>query len=101
MLTGTTFHPLTEAFRGLDVTLAPHPSGLGEVVSADPTGRTSVDGFFAAGNVTGVGHQIIAAASHGAFVGTARSTAHPTVAACGTCSQPSPWTALCSSSDTT
>jgi thioredoxin reductase/SAM-dependent methyltransferase len=69
VLTGTTFHPRTEAFRGLDVAMAPHPSGLGEIVAADPTGRTSVDGFFAAGNLTGAGHQVIAAAAHGAFVG--------------------------------
>ncbi|MCO8277781.1 NAD(P)/FAD-dependent oxidoreductase [Actinoplanes sp. TRM 88003] len=69
VLTGTTFHARTEAFRGLDVATAPHPSGLGDIVAADPTGRTNVDGFFAAGNLTGAGQQVIAAAAHGAFVG--------------------------------
>ncbi|MDY7087653.1 MAG: bifunctional NAD(P)/FAD-dependent oxidoreductase/class I SAM-dependent methyltransferase [Actinomycetota bacterium] len=69
VLTGTTFHARTEAFSGLGVATAPHPSGLGDIVTADPTGRTNVDGFFAAGSLTGAGQQVIAAAAHGAFVG--------------------------------
>ncbi|MGW5573140.1 NAD(P)/FAD-dependent oxidoreductase [Nocardia thailandica] len=54
-----------------DLGLAPveHPMGIGEHVPADPTGRTSVDGVWAAGNVTDPSAQVGAAAAAGAAAG--------------------------------
>jgi thioredoxin reductase/SAM-dependent methyltransferase len=46
-----------------------HPSGAGEHVPIDPTGRTDVPGVWAAGNVTDLVAQVGAAASQGAFAG--------------------------------
>jgi thioredoxin reductase len=43
-----------------------HPSGAGEHVPADPTGRTAVPGIWVAGNVTDVSAQVGAAAAAGA-----------------------------------
>jgi thioredoxin reductase len=44
-----------------------HPSGLGEHIPADPTGRTGVPGVWAAGNVTDLAAQVGASAAAGAF----------------------------------
>jgi len=44
-----------------------HPSGAGEHVPADPTGRTEVAGVWVAGNVTDLTAQVGAAAAAGAF----------------------------------
>lgn len=54
-----------------DLGLVPrtHPSGLGEHVPADATGRTDVDGVWAAGNVTDITAQVGASASAGAYAG--------------------------------
>lgn len=46
---------------------SPHPSGLGEHIPADPFGRTSVDGVWAAGNVTDLAAQVGASAAAGAL----------------------------------
>ncbi|KXK63305.1 thioredoxin reductase [Micromonospora rosaria] len=46
-----------------------HPSGMGEHVPADPTGRTDVPGVWVAGNVTDLAAQVGAAASAGALAG--------------------------------
>jgi thioredoxin reductase len=46
---------------------SPHPSGLGEHIPADPSGRTGVDGVWAAGNVTDLAAQVGASAAAGAF----------------------------------
>jgi thioredoxin reductase/SAM-dependent methyltransferase len=46
-----------------------HPSGMGEHVPGDPTGRTDVPGVWVAGNVTDLSAQVGAAASQGAFAG--------------------------------
>ena len=46
-----------------------HPSGAGEHVPADPTGRTDVPGVWVAGNVTDLSAQVGAAAAAGAFAG--------------------------------
>jgi thioredoxin reductase len=48
---------------------APHPSGLGEHIPADPTGRTEVPGVWVAGNVTDLSAQVGAAAAAGAMAG--------------------------------
>ncbi len=44
-----------------------HPSGMGEHIPADATGRTDVPGVWVAGNVTDVAAQVGAAAAAGAF----------------------------------
>ncbi|MFC8503031.1 NAD(P)/FAD-dependent oxidoreductase [Pedococcus sp. NPDC057267] len=71
MLVGPRFRPRLEACGGLGLALAPHPSGLGDVVEADATGATSVDGAFAAGSITDPGQQVLSAAAHGSRVGGA------------------------------
>jgi thioredoxin reductase/SAM-dependent methyltransferase len=45
-----------------------HPSGMGEHIPADPTGRTDVPGVWVAGNVTDLSAQVGASAAAGAFV---------------------------------
>jgi thioredoxin reductase/SAM-dependent methyltransferase len=54
-----------------DLELRPveHPSGMGEHVPCDPTGRTDVPGVWVAGNVTDLAAQVGAAAAAGAFAG--------------------------------
>jgi thioredoxin reductase len=54
---------------GLGLTPVPHPSGMGEHVPADPTGRTDVPGVWAAGNVADLTAQVGAAAAAGAMAG--------------------------------
>jgi thioredoxin reductase len=54
----------------LGVCLALHPSGLGEHVPTDATGRTDVPGVWAAGNVTDPAAQVGASAAAGAFAAT-------------------------------
>jgi thioredoxin reductase len=44
-----------------------HPSGLGEYIDLDPTGRTDVPGVWAAGNVTDPAAQVGASAAAGAW----------------------------------
>lgn len=46
-----------------------HPSGMGEHVPGDPTGRTDVAGVWVAGNVTDLSAQVGAAAAQGALAG--------------------------------
>lgn len=46
-----------------------HPSGMGEHIPADATGRTEVPGVWAAGNITDLSAQVGAAASAGALAG--------------------------------
>jgi thioredoxin reductase len=47
--------------------VVPHPSGTGDHVPVDATGRTSVPGIWAAGNVTDIAAQVGASAAAGAF----------------------------------
>jgi thioredoxin reductase len=54
---------------GLGLTPVPHPSGMGEHLAADPTGRTDVPGVWVAGNVTDLAAQVGAAAAAGAMAG--------------------------------
>ncbi|MEO3842721.1 NAD(P)/FAD-dependent oxidoreductase [Streptomyces sp. B22F1] len=54
---------------GLGLTPVPHPSGMGEHVPADATGRTDVPGVWAAGNVADMTAQVGAAAAAGAMAG--------------------------------
>ncbi len=53
----------------LGITTASHPSGLGEHVVVDATGRTDVPGVWAAGNVTDLSAQVGASAAAGASAG--------------------------------
>jgi len=57
------------AFEALGVEVADHPSGMGRHVVADPQGRTTVEGVWAAGNVVDLSAQVGAAASQGAMAG--------------------------------
>jgi thioredoxin reductase len=52
---------------GLGLRAVEHPSGAGEYVPADPTGRTEVPGVWVAGNVTDLSAQVGGAAAAGAF----------------------------------
>ncbi|SDO21950.1 NAD(P)/FAD-dependent oxidoreductase [Geodermatophilus sp. DSM 45219] len=54
---------------GLGLDPLPHPSGMGEHLPADPTGRTAVPGVWVAGNVTDLSAQVGAAAAAGATAG--------------------------------
>ncbi|GAA0559276.1 NAD(P)/FAD-dependent oxidoreductase [Paractinoplanes ferrugineus] len=47
----------------------PHPSGMGEHLPADATGRTEIPGVWAAGNVTDLSAQVGSAAAAGALAG--------------------------------
>ncbi|MBB5867933.1 thioredoxin reductase [Allocatelliglobosispora scoriae] len=49
----------------LGLSAVPHPSGMGEFVPADPTGRTEVPGVWIAGNVGDMTAQVGAAAAAG------------------------------------
>jgi thioredoxin reductase len=53
----------------LGLKAVPHPSGMGEHVPADPTGRTEVPGIWAAGNVSDLAAQVGGAAAAGAVAG--------------------------------
>lgn len=54
---------------GLGLRAVPHPSGAGDHIAADPTGRTEVPGVWAAGNVTDLAAQVGTAAAAGATAG--------------------------------
>ncbi len=66
---GTRFSPRLEAFASLGLSPVPHVSGLGETVSAAPTGETSIPGLYVAGNVADPTQQVLQAAANGAWVG--------------------------------
>ncbi|WP_202911639.1 NAD(P)/FAD-dependent oxidoreductase [Segeticoccus rhizosphaerae] len=46
-----------------------HPSGMGQHIPADPTGRTEVPGVWVAGNVTDLAGQVSTSAAAGAMAG--------------------------------
>jgi thioredoxin reductase len=56
-----------DLLAGLGLRPQPHPTGAGEFVATDATGRTEVPGVWAAGNVTDLSAQVGAAAAAGAF----------------------------------
>jgi thioredoxin reductase len=51
----------------LGLTAAPHPSGMGEHLVVDASGRTDVPGVWAAGNVTDLSAQVGGSAAQGAW----------------------------------
>lgn len=83
VLVGARFRARVEALAGLGLVATPHPSGWGEVLTADATGRTVVEGVFAAGNVVDPALQVLHAAANGSMVGAqiAFSLAHEDLAA--------------------
>jgi thioredoxin reductase len=56
-------------FADLGLMPKEHPSGLGEHIEVDPTGRTEISGVWAAGNVTDPGAQVGSSAAAGATAG--------------------------------
>jgi thioredoxin reductase len=58
-----------DLLTGLGLRTVEHPSGVGEYVPADPTGRTDVPGVWVAGNVTDLTAQVGAAAAAAAMAG--------------------------------
>ena len=69
VLVGARFHARVEALTGLGLEATSHASGFGDVLAADATGRTEVDGVFAAGNVVDPSLQVLPAAANGSMVG--------------------------------
>lgn len=67
--------PRMEARAGflaeLGLVPAEHPSGMGQHLVADATGRSTVEGVWVAGNITDLSAQVGAAAAAGAFAGAA------------------------------
>ena len=63
--------PRSAVLEGLGLHPVPDPSGAGERIEADPTGRTAVDGVWVAGNVTNPMAQVVVAAAGGHLVGAA------------------------------
>jgi len=55
----------------LGLQVAEHPLGAGQFIEADPTGATSVDGVYVAGNISNLAAQVIVAAAEGTTAGAA------------------------------
>jgi thioredoxin reductase len=66
---GPRFRARAGAFASLGLLPAAHETGLGDVIPVDSTGRTALEGVYAAGSVTDPGHQVLQAAAHGSRVG--------------------------------
>ncbi len=56
-----------EFLADLGLELFPHPSGIGDHIPVDESGRTSIPGVWAAGNVTDISAQVGASAAAGAL----------------------------------
>jgi SAM-dependent methyltransferase len=69
IVVGPRFHVRAEPFESLGLQIAPHPSGLGDHVTTDAAGQTSVPGLYAAGNVTDPSQQVLQAAADGSRIG--------------------------------
>jgi thioredoxin reductase len=69
VVVGTNFRARIEPFASMGLQTVEHPSGLGNVVEAAPTGETMVPGLFVAGNVTDPSQQVLLAAANGSQVG--------------------------------
>jgi len=68
---GTRLVARSAVLEGLGLHATPDPSGVGERIEADPTGRTAVDGVWVAGNVTNLMAQVVVAAAGGLMAGAA------------------------------
>ncbi|WP_199489197.1 FAD-dependent oxidoreductase [Micromonospora craniellae] len=69
VFTGARFRPRVEMLAGLGIDTTAHPNGLGNFVAVDPTGRTNVEGLFAAGNLTDPSAQVLQSAANGSWIG--------------------------------
>ncbi len=69
VVVGTSFSVRIDPFVAMGLQAVEHPSGLGNIVETDATGKTMVPGLFAAGNVTDPSQQVLEAAAHGSRVG--------------------------------
>ena len=69
VVVGPRFRVRVEPFASVGLRAAAHPSGLGDVVEADPTGATAVPGLYAAGNITDPSQQVLQAAADDSRVG--------------------------------
>ncbi|MEM7275417.1 MAG: bifunctional NAD(P)/FAD-dependent oxidoreductase/class I SAM-dependent methyltransferase [Actinomycetota bacterium] len=65
----TRMRPRIEPFIELGLTAEAHPIGVADFVATTETGETTVDGLYAAGNVTDPSQQVLAAAANGSRVG--------------------------------
>ena len=64
---GSRFTLRADFLTDLGLTPVEHPTGFGEHIPADPTGRTPVPGIWAAGNATDPGAQVGTATAAGAW----------------------------------
>ncbi len=69
LVVATRMRARTGFLAGLGLTPVDHPFGVGEHLTADPTGRTDAPGVWVAGNVTDLAAQVGAAAAAGALAG--------------------------------
>lgn len=69
VVVGPRFRARAGSFLALGLRPTEHPSGLGDFLSTDATGATSVPGLYAAGNVTDPSQQVLQAAADGSRVG--------------------------------
>jgi thioredoxin reductase/SAM-dependent methyltransferase len=69
VVVGPRFSARVDMLAGVGLTPAPHPSGLGDVLTVDPRGETAVPGIYAAGNVTDPSLQVLPSAAQGSQVG--------------------------------
>jgi thioredoxin reductase len=69
LVVGPRFVANAAFLRSLGLVAVEHPSGVGEHIVADPTGRTDVPGVWAAGNVCEFSAQVGMSAAAGAFAG--------------------------------
>jgi thioredoxin reductase len=65
------FRANSAVLAGLGLTPTVHPMGVGEMITADTTGRTDVPGVWVAGNVTDLMAQVLASAASGAAAAAA------------------------------
>jgi thioredoxin reductase len=71
VVVGPQFRARLDAFAGLGLNASPHPLGIGDYLETDGDGATAVPGVWAAGNVTDVKAQVLAAAAAGAWTAVA------------------------------
>lgn len=65
----TVARPRADFLAGLGLVPVEHPSGMGQFLTSDATGRSEVDGVWLVGNLTDISAQVGAAAAGGALAG--------------------------------
>ncbi|WP_225732143.1 MULTISPECIES: NAD(P)/FAD-dependent oxidoreductase [unclassified Nocardia] len=66
LVIGPRFTAHGDLLASAGLTPSPHPSGIGDYIAADPTGRTEAPGVWVAGNVADPAKQLLGAAAMGA-----------------------------------